>query len=61
MRRASRIVLNATPDGTIELRTDAAIVRYPDRFMDPRGVAVWERVMEILAQQPPAKEAAVGG
>ena len=37
MRRASRVVLNAGADGPHELRTDFKIVRYPDRYSDPRG------------------------
>jgi DNA polymerase-1 len=41
MRRASRIVLNKTTEGTHELRTDAKIIRYPDRYTDPRGDAIW--------------------
>jgi DNA polymerase-1 len=41
MAEASRIVL----DG-FELRTDANIVRYPDRYMDPRGTVMWQRVMD---------------
>jgi hypothetical protein len=40
---ASRIVL----DG-FELRSDAKIVRYPDRYMDDRGIEMWETVMRIL-------------
>ena len=31
MRRASRVILNPTADGTIELRTDFKIVRHPGR------------------------------
>ena len=50
MRRASRIVLNTKADGPCELRTDAVIVRYPDRFMDKRGVQIWEQMMELLAR-----------
>jgi hypothetical protein len=42
MRRASRVILNPTADGTIELRTDVKIVRYPDRYTDPRGVELWD-------------------
>ena len=38
-----------TAAGTIELRTDAKIVRYPDRYTDKRGTTVWERVIELLA------------
>src|SRR6185369_16544297 len=36
MRRASRIVLNDSASGTHEIRTDAKIVRYPDRYSDKR-------------------------
>jgi DNA polymerase I len=43
MREASRIVL----DG-FELRTDAILVRHPDRFMDERGTVMWRRVMALL-------------
>jgi hypothetical protein len=51
MRRASRVVLNPTADGTHELRTDAKVVRYPDRYSDKRGDKVWEQVLELLAAQ----------
>jgi DNA polymerase I len=51
MRRASRIVLNADAAGAHELRTDAKIIRYPERYSDPRGAAIWERVLELLADQ----------
>ena len=40
MDEASRAVL----DG-FEIRTDVHIVRYPDRYMDPRGEVMWNRVM----------------
>ena len=42
MAKASRVVL----DG-FELRTDVNIIRYPDRYQDPRGVEMWARVMEL--------------
>jgi len=45
MAEASRIVL----DG-FELRADAKIVRWPDRYMDDRGRGMWDRVMDLLAQ-----------
>ena len=48
MRRASRIVLNADPTGGHELRTDVNIIRYPDRYSDPRGVKIWDDVMGQL-------------
>ena len=47
MRRASRIVLKIG-----ELRTDAKIIRHPNRYSDPRGAAIWDRVLELLAEQP---------
>ena len=51
MRRASRVVFNPTAAGTIELRTDAKIIRYPDRFTDSRGVELWEVVLRLLAER----------
>ena len=50
MRRASLIVLNPTADGRIELRTDAKIICYPNRYTDKRGDAIWNRVLELLAE-----------
>jgi len=58
MRRASRVILNPTADGTIELRTDVKIVRYPDRFTDSRGTELWETVMKLLAERRQRQEAA---
>jgi hypothetical protein len=49
MRRASRIVFNATADGQHELRTDATIVRYPEHYSDKRGAAMWDHVLEFLS------------
>ena len=46
MREASRIVLNG-----FELGTDAEVVRYPDRYADPRGTVMWNRVMNLIRQQ----------
>ena len=43
MAEASRVVL----DG-FELRTDAEIVRWPDRYMDKRGAKMWGTIMGIL-------------
>jgi DNA polymerase I len=46
MAEASRVVL----DG-FELRSDAKLVRYPDRFMDEaRGGVMWDRVMRLLTE-----------
>jgi DNA polymerase I len=46
MVEASRAVL----DG-FEIRTDVHIVRYPDRYMDPRGEVMWDRVMGLIAKR----------
>jgi hypothetical protein len=43
MAKASGLVL-----GGPELRTEATLVRYPDRYRDPRGEAMWTTVSEIL-------------
>jgi DNA polymerase family A len=43
MEEASRAVL----DG-FELGTDAAMVLYPNRYMDARGQVMWERVTKLL-------------
>jgi DNA polymerase I len=46
MRRASRVVFG----GNHELRTDATIVRYPDRYSDKRGRDMWNVVIDLLNQ-----------
>ena len=46
MREASRIVL-----GGFELGADAKIVRFPNRYMDERGAAMWERVLKLIHEQ----------
>jgi hypothetical protein len=51
MRRASRVILNPTADGTIELRTDAKIIRHPGRYTDGRGTELWETVLRLLAER----------
>lgn len=43
MREAGKIILAG-----FELRTDADVVTYPDRFVDGRGRKMWSRVMGIL-------------
>jgi|HubBroStandDraft_6_1064221.scaffolds.fasta_scaffold11280_6 DNA polymerase-1 len=42
MDRASELVLG------FAMRTDAKIFRYPDRFMDRRGVETWNNIMQLL-------------
>jgi hypothetical protein len=58
MRRASRIVLNADPSGTHELRTDYKIVRYPERYSDKRGAEIWGEVLQLLAKHQQNKKVA---
>jgi DNA polymerase I-like protein with 3'-5' exonuclease and polymerase domains len=43
MVAASRVVLAG-----FELRSDAKVIRYPDRYADPRGVRTWELVLKLL-------------
>jgi hypothetical protein len=45
MAEASRLVL----DG-FEIRTEAEIVRWPNRYRDERGTIMWDRVMTLLAK-----------
>ena len=45
MAEASRAVLTG-----FELRTDATIIRHPDRYMDPRGAVMWDRVLKLIGQ-----------
>jgi hypothetical protein len=52
MAEASRAVL----DG-FDLRTDVAITRYPERYSDPRGAVMWQRVCELISNNK-KKEAA---
>jgi DNA polymerase-1 len=49
MAEASRIVLAG-----FELGTDAHVVKYPDRYMDSRGVAMWNQVVSLIAKHAPA-------
>jgi hypothetical protein len=48
MREASRVVL-----GGFELGSDAKVIRYPERYSDKRGVAMWEAVMKLLDEIEP--------
>jgi DNA polymerase-1 len=43
MQEAGEIVLNG-----FKLRTDVDRVRYPDRYMDERGVTMWTKISELL-------------
>jgi hypothetical protein len=43
MRRAGRAVT-----GGFEVRTEAEVVRWPERYVDPRGRAMWGRITAML-------------
>jgi hypothetical protein len=45
MARASAEVL-----GGFSLRSDAKIVRYPERYMDERGIAMWQKVWGLIEE-----------
>ena len=45
MEQASRVVL----DGFV-IRSDVELVRYPDRYADPRGAEMWQTVLELLGK-----------
>jgi DNA polymerase-1 len=34
--------------GGLDVRTDAEVIRWPDRFMDKRGAAMWDRIVGML-------------
>jgi DNA polymerase I-like protein with 3'-5' exonuclease and polymerase domains len=44
MTKAGRVVT-----GGLDIRTDAEVVRWPDRYMDERGAAMWARVCSLLS------------
>lgn len=47
MAEASRVVL-----GGFELRSEAKVIRYPDRYSDRRGEAMWRAVQRQLQRYP---------
>ena len=46
MREASSVILRG-----FELRSDARVVPYPDRYSDSRGTVMWRRVMGLLGDK----------
>jgi hypothetical protein len=53
MAEASRVVLKG-----FELRADVKRVDYRNRYMDPRGAVMWQRVTELLRQKEHLKRTA---
>lgn len=43
MSKAGEIVT-----GGISIRTEAKLVRYPDRYMDERGLDMWNRIVDLI-------------
>ena len=43
MTEAGAIIL-----GGFEVRTDACLIRYPDRYMDERGIEIWGKVTRFV-------------
>jgi hypothetical protein len=48
MRKASLAVLHRK----LEIRTDFQVVRYPERFRDPRGEEIWNTLCELVPGLP---------
>ena len=46
MTKASSIVLG--PGNSI--KTEANVIKYPDRYFDPRGVETWNMVIRIIEE-----------
>jgi hypothetical protein len=42
--------------GVLRLGVDAKIIRYPRRYLDPRGVEMWKTVMEIVRRGGPNRQ-----
>lgn len=40
----------STVTGGLALRTDARIIRDPDRYMEERGISMWNRVVELVGR-----------
>ena len=53
MAEASRLVLAG-----FELGTDVKVIRWPDRYADPRGCGMWDRVCKLVASEVPQKSCA---
>ena len=53
MAEAARICLSG-----FELGTDVSITSWPNRYMDPRGRVMWQRVLELLDRSEQRKRTA---
>jgi DNA polymerase I len=48
---ASRVVL-----GGFELRSEAKLVRFPDRYFDPRGRRMWQETLELVEKAEASRQ-----
>jgi len=55
--RAAMAVASRSVLAGFELNTDVKVTRWPDRYMDPRGRQMWERVCSLVAQPEPQQMA----
>jgi DNA polymerase I-like protein with 3'-5' exonuclease and polymerase domains len=51
VRHAQRLMAQASRDvlGQLELRTNVDVVKYPNRYQDPRGQLMWRTITKLLA------------
>ena len=50
MEKASEIILN------YKIRTKASIIKYPNRYKDPRGKVMWNCVWDIINNLNPTEQ-----
>jgi hypothetical protein len=51
---------HAVLGGVLELRIDAKVVRFPERYTDNRGARMWQVVMELIGEPVPGVERVKG-
>jgi DNA polymerase-1 len=62
IRQAQRALADASAIvlGGFRLRTDVKVIRFPDRYQDPRGAAMWEAVQAVLTELAPGDLSSFG-
>jgi hypothetical protein len=52
VRRMCEIMSKAgsSVTGGLPIRTEARVIRYPDRYMDERGISMWNRVVRLVGR-----------
>ena len=41
----------STVTGGLNIRTDAEVIRFPNRYMDERGTSMWKKVTDLLEER----------